>query len=41
MRTRGVTVSRSFGQLLTELEPNEAALTHFASWAGEQLRKQG
>src|SRR3569623_52141 len=38
---KGVTVSRSFGQLLTELAPIEEALTHFASRAGEKLRKQG
>lgn len=31
---KGVTVSRSFGQLLTELEPIEEALTQFASREG-------
>src|SRR3569623_978390 len=33
--------ARAVGQLLAELAPIEEALTHFASRAGEKLRKQG
>jgi DNA polymerase V len=38
---QGLTVSRSFGQTLTRLEPIKEALVQFVGRAGEKLRRQG
>jgi DNA polymerase V len=38
---KGITVSRSFGQTLTELHPIKEALVQFVGRAGEKLRRQG
>jgi DNA polymerase V len=38
---QGLTVSRSFGQTLTALQPVKDALVSFAGRAGEKLRRQG
>lgn len=37
---QGITVSRSFGQYLTELDAVKEALLHFVMRAGEKLRRQ-
>lgn len=37
---KGITVSRSFGQYLTELDPINEALIHFVMRSGEKLRRQ-
>jgi DNA polymerase V len=37
---KGLTVSRSFGQTLTELRPIKEALVSFVGLAGEKLRRQ-
>jgi DNA polymerase V len=39
-RRKGPTVSRSFGQTLTELRPIKEALVSFVGRAGEKLRRQ-
>jgi DNA polymerase V len=38
---QGITVSRSFGQTLTALDPIKEALVSFVGRAGEKLRRQG
>ena len=38
---KGITVSRSFGQLLSEKEPIQQALLRFVARAGEKLRREG